>query len=158
MTRVKSWLPADSLVTVPKVYHFDAHNNFIVMEDCGTDIVTLKDFLLLGKASSPGLAETIGRSLGEFIASMHEWSKSNPDGILDFFNGNEQARKLSAWVTYGRLIDTLKQTGDHVPPALSDPPLEVEESDLQVISTIADELEKDMMSARNIVSPLCWVF
>lgn len=125
------------------------------MEDCGTDAVTLKDFLRSGEASPPGLAQTIGTSLGEFIAAMHEWSKSNPDGILDVFDKSVQAKKLSGWATYGRLLPTLDPTAEDIPPKLLDPPLEVDDSDLKAIAQIADELQADMMSARDVVSSFC---
>ena len=123
------------------------------MEDCGVDAITLKEFLRSGRASPPDLAQTIGTSLGEFIGGMHEWSKINPDGILDFFDKSAQGKQLSGWVTYGRLLPTLDPTAEDAPPKLLDPPLEVHDSDLQAIAKIADEVQADMISARDIVSP-----
>ena len=155
MTRVKSWLPSTSLVTVPKIHHFDPHNKLIIMEDSGTDAVTLKDFLRSGKASPPGLAQTIGRSLGEFIAAVHEWSKTNPNGLLDVFDTSVRPGKLSGWLYYGRLLSTLDPTAENVPPTLLDPPLDVHDSDLQVITKIADELQAEMRSTRDVVSLVC---
>jgi hypothetical protein len=152
MTRVKSWLSAGSIVTVPKIHHLDTFNNVIIMEDCGTQNVTLKEFLRSGQGSAPGLAESIGTSLGEFIASMHQWGKKNPDGILDVFATSTYAKEISVFTTYGRLMDTLELKGDNIPPKLMDPPIEVDKADLEVVSKIVDELTSDMMAARDVVS------
>ena len=83
MTRVRLGLPQNLLAKVPKIFHFDVYNNLIVMEDCGADVITLRELLCSGSACSATLAETIGTAVGDFIALAHEWSRSNPDGILD---------------------------------------------------------------------------
>ena len=66
------------------------------MEDFGPDVVTLVDFLCSGDASAPGVAESIGTALGEFVLLLHEWSRSNPDGVLDAFDKNIQGKMATA--------------------------------------------------------------
>lgn len=151
MVRVKEWLPSESVVTVPKIYRFDEECHVIIMEDCGEEILTLKDFLREGKGSSSRLlAQTIGRSLGEFLGSMHNWSRENPAGILAVFEGNQQAKSMSAWATYGRVVATLSQKD--ILPALSEPPMEVSASDLETITKVASDMKSAMISARDTVS------
>ncbi|KAG6911322.1 hypothetical protein DXG01_000993 [Tephrocybe rancida] len=140
MTRVKAWLPADSLVSVPTIYKFDKEHHVLIMEDCGTDILTLKDFMLQSRDdTSTTLAASIGTSLGHFIGGMHEWSRANPNGILDLFSEHKQALQVSAWATYGRLVQTLKPSkGDDVPPALADPPLVLADAEVDVVKRVAE--------------------
>lgn len=163
MTIIKAWLPAGSLVTVPTIYKFDTQYNVIIMEDCGTEILTLKEFLRQGRAAStaaapeapfaPGasLPETIGASLGHFLGAMHAWSRADPGGILKLFAENTQALQLLPWVTYGRVAQTLKPgDGDDVPPALTDPPLVVPDADVDVARKAASEMTRAMMAARDV--------
>jgi len=163
MTRIKAWLPADSLVTVPTIYSFDTRHNVIIMEDCGTNILTLKEFLRQGRATSTSvsleapdvpstsLPATIGASLGHFLGAMHAWSRADPGGILQLFAENTQALQLSPWVTYGRVVQTLRPgDGDDVPPALADPPLVVRDADVDVVRKVAGEMSEAMMTARDI--------
>ncbi|KAG6874398.1 hypothetical protein C0995_015134 [Termitomyces sp. Mi166 len=151
MKRVKAWLPANSLVTVPTIHRFDTEQHVLIMEDCGIDILTLKDFMLqIGTDASTSLAEAIGSSLGQFIGGMHEWSRANPDGILEFFAKNRQASKLSAWATYGRLAQTLKPGEEDVIPApLADLPLEVANTDLLLVRKVAEDVSASMLSAHD---------
>ncbi|GLB43504.1 putative phosphotransferase enzyme family protein [Lyophyllum shimeji] len=155
MTRIKAWLPTDSLVTVPTIYKFDTQHNVIIMEDCGPGTLTLKDFLREGRASSTpdaaDLAEIIGASLGRFIGAMHAWSRADPDGMLSLFAENTQALQLSPWATYGRVVQTLRPgEGDDVPPALADPPFAVRDADVDVVRKVAGEMSAAMMAARDI--------
>ncbi|KAG6830350.1 hypothetical protein H0H92_001143 [Tricholoma furcatifolium] len=151
LTRVKAWLPADSIVTVPVVYKFDKEQNVLIMEDCGTNVLTLKDFALRCHAdASQNLASMIGKSLGKFICGMHEWSRANPDGILDIFAENTEALQLSPWATYGRLVETLKPgEGNTGLPALRDPTLVVSDADLDVVNKVASEVSTSMIAARD---------
>ncbi|KAG6881547.1 hypothetical protein C0993_001002, partial [Termitomyces sp. T159_Od127] len=151
MKRVKAWLPADSLVTVPTIHDFDTEKHALIMEDCGTDTLTLKDFMLqIDAGASTSLAATIGSSLGDFIGDMHKRSSANPDGILEFFAQHEQALQLSAWVTYGRLIQTLKPgERDDVPAPLADSPLEVADADLVVVKKVAEDISASMLASRD---------
>lgn len=154
MKRVKAWLPAHSLVTVPTVYELDTEAHVLIMEDCGTDAFTLKDFMLqIGPDASTSLAETIGSSLGGFIGDMHNRSSANPDGILEFFAKNKQALELSVWVTYGRLIQTLKPgETDDVPVLLENSPLEIVDADLLVVKKVAEDISASMLASRDCAS------
>ncbi|KAG6870549.1 hypothetical protein C0992_013062, partial [Termitomyces sp. T32_za158] len=72
---------------------------------------------------------------------MHKRSRANPDGILEFFAKNKQALELSAWVTYGRLVQTLKPgERDDVPVSLAKSPLEVADTDLLVVKKVAEDI------------------
>jgi hypothetical protein len=153
LTRIKSWLPPGSLVTVPEVLHFDRHNRVIIMEDLGSDCITLDRFLYLGGPIAPGMAETIGSALGKFSASMHQWSRGNPGGILDAFRANTTTREMNARETYTRMIHTLQYTGEHL-PLLGSPPLDIDQSDLEKVFKLGDELKNVMLhgSPSDVVS------
>ena len=117
-------------IQVPIIHHFDVHNNFTIMEDCGDDIITLRKLLCSGKVSSQKLAENIGAAVGQCIALVHEWSKTNPDGLLN----------------YDRRVATLQHCDKDDLPLLSD--LEIPPSDIQTISEIIDEYHTHLMSSR----------
>ena len=134
MQRVHSTLPATSLVTAPEVHLLDAVASVIVMDDCGEDAVALKN-LLLQNALSPTVARTIGSALGEFLAQVHGWGRD--EDVIAFFEGNAQARSISAWATYGRLIETLSG-GEGSPNVLRNPPLDISQSQLSAAGEIAD--------------------
>ncbi|KAK0500653.1 kinase-like domain-containing protein [Armillaria luteobubalina] len=139
-----SWLPEDSPVTVPHVHLFDDKANVIIMDDCGLGTVPLKKLFIDGNYSVAS-AKKIGEALGHFIRLVHV--NGNVDkGIPDLFKKNAQARQISAFVTYGRLVSTLNGQ-DHL-PALSDPPL-----DLDAVGNIASKMQSEIMSAETSVSP-----
>lgn len=146
MTRVRLCTPPSSLVKVPKIYHFDSYNNFIIMEDCGSDVITLKEFLASGGASSTSVAETIGTAVGEFIATVHEWSRSNPDGILDVFDKSIHAKKIISDLNYNRLVSTLQCLDKDDLPLLSG--FESTPSELQTISKLSDEYRSHLLAPR----------
>ncbi|RXW19490.1 hypothetical protein EST38_g6355 [Candolleomyces aberdarensis] len=156
MTRVRSRLSSD--VVIPKIHHLDVHNHVIIMEDCGPDVVTLTEYLSSrGDAVSPETARDIGVTLGEFLASMHDWSRSNPDGILDLFDENTQAKDVGAEFYYDRVAPTLDgsdKSSNGLPPLPSD--LQVDRSNIQLIPTLAQEyrskLFSDRVPGRDVVS------
>lgn len=157
MARVRSWLKDNSpasLVTVPKIHHFDADNSVIIMEDCGVDTIPLTDFAFTDKFSAPGVAKIIGQTLGDFIASLHDWSRGNPNGILDAFNTSLHAKSCTARWHREDLMETVQLAGDDIPALLLDNAFEVDKSDLQIISKIADDFEKAIMSTRDTVGIL----
>lgn len=156
MTRVRLSLAPASLVTVPKIYHFDTHNNVIIMEDCGVDGISLREFLCSGHASSLGVAETVGRAIGEFLASMHEWSRNNPDGILDVFDNSLHAKKMAAHINCDLMSATLPRPDTNDPSLLPD--LEVVPSDIQAISKLSDEYRSRVMSTRDLVHDVVSLF
>ncbi|KAF8264444.1 hypothetical protein EI94DRAFT_1805818 [Lactarius quietus] len=95
------------------------------MEDCGTDVVTLTEFLYSGDA----LLE-----LG------------NPDGVLDTFEQSLQAKNMIADLSYNRLVDTLLHSDRDDLPSLSD--LEIDPSDIQYVSKLMDEYHSHLMSSQ----------
>ncbi|KAM6491064.1 Protein kinase-like domain containing protein [Amanita muscaria] len=125
MTRIRPWLSSTLPVKVPKIHHFDAHNNLIIMEDCGADVITLREFLCSGSASSTDLAETIGVAIGEFIAL---------------------AKKTTADLYYDHIVATLQCADKDDLTLLSG--FKVDPSDIQVISKLTDEYRSLLMSAR----------
>ena len=145
MARVGKFLPPTSLVKVPKIHHYDVHNNFFIMEDCGTDVVTLREFLS-STSPSVGLAKTIGTAVGEFIASIHEWSRGNPEGILDTFDKNMHTKKLLSDLAYDRVLSTLQRSDKDDLPFLSD--FELDAANIQAISKLTDEYRSRLMSPR----------
>ncbi|KAM6492895.1 Protein kinase-like domain containing protein [Amanita muscaria] len=128
MTRIRPWLSSTLPVKVPKIHHFDAHNNLIIMEDCGADVITLREFLCSGSASSTDLAETIGVAIGEFIAL------------------SLQAKKTTADLYYDHIVATLQCADKDDLTLLSG--FKVDPSDIQVISKLTDEYRSLLMSAR----------
>ena len=143
LRNVKEWLPENSIVTVPAVHLFDEAANVIVMDDCGEQAVTLKQLM---QENTPPLsvAREIGTALGNFLGRIHECG-GRDKSFLDIFDGNLKGKELSAFVTYGRLISTL--TGKDDLPALSNPPFEIAEDKLEVISKVASERIQAMTSS-----------
>ncbi|KAF8956078.1 kinase-like domain-containing protein [Flammula alnicola] len=135
LRRVREWLPADSVVTVPEVFFFDEAAHAIIMEDTGEGCVDLKTFLKKG-AASLSMAKEIGAAIGTFLGGMHKWGQGNKE-LCAAVKGNKEAKQMTAWVYYGRLISTL--TGKDDVPKLRDPVLDIDPKDLEVIGRLAEE-------------------
>lgn len=150
LRRVRAIIPNDALVTLPAVHLFDQQSNVIIMDDCGETTRTLKEFMQTGK-STPLLARQIGTALGRFLGDVHAWGKGNAS-LIEFFEENQQAKTMSAWATYGRLVSTLSGKDDL--PALSNPPLHVSESQLDTVRKLASETTLEMTSTKDSVSDL----
>jgi hypothetical protein len=142
-------IPAEAIATVPQVHLVDEPMCAIIMDDSGPSSMTLKEFMSQGKASVEMAAE-IGDAIGEFIGTVHRWGKGNRE-VCDFFEGNARAKTLSAWMYYGRLVDTLTLKGLDVPPMLCDPPIEVSKEDLEVLQKVADETSEAVVGVRDTV-------
>ena len=121
------------------------------MDDSGVESVNLKAFMQQGKATLP-MAEQIGSAIGEFIGGMHKWGRENAE-VLAAVRGNEEARAMSAWVSYGRLVSTLKGLReDGLPiPKLSSPSLEIGKSDMEVVEKVVEETTKALSDAQDSV-------
>lgn len=146
---MKKFLPATSLVTVPNVHLHDEEAAIIVMDDCGQEAVLLKDLLLRDGAIPISTARTIGAALGVFLAQLHAWGKG--DDVLDFFEGNAQARTLTAWATYGRVVSTVSGADSQLPAALRDPPLDIPETQLQAVAKVVERTTGMICTARETV-------
>ena len=121
------------------------------MDDSGVDSINLKAFMQQGKATLL-VAEQIGSAIGEFLGGMHKWGRGNA-GVLDAVRGHEEAKVMSAWVCYGRLVSTLKGVGDDgVPiPKLSSPSLEIGKSDMEVVEKVVEETTKALLDVQDSV-------
>lgn len=117
------------------------------MEDCGADSIDLKTFML-NNTPSLELSEQIGSVLGRFSGELHTWGRDAD--LMEVFEGNAQAKKMSAFVYYGRLLQTIN--GDGKLPKLMDPQLEVGEKDTQAIKNAIDETTAAMISTKDTVS------
>jgi aminoglycoside phosphotransferase (APT) family kinase protein len=147
MKRVNKILPTMSLVTTPEVHLFDKEANVIIMDDCGESVVSLKALLLRDEAIPVPMARTIGSALGTFLAEVHAWGKA--EEVIEFFDGNTQARLFSAWATYSRLLSTL--SGADKLAVLQDSQLAVSESQLAAISEIAEMNTAALRNARETI-------
>ena len=141
----------NSIATVPKVHLFDESSHVIIMDDSGVDSINLKTFMQQGKATLP-MAEQIGSAIGEFIGGMHKWGRGNAE-VLNAVRGNQQAKAMSTWAYYGRLVSTLKGLDAEgvLIPKLSSPSLEIGRSDMEVVEKVAEETTKAMLDVEDSV-------
>ncbi|KAJ7597312.1 kinase-like domain-containing protein [Mycena floridula] len=139
LKRVRAILAEDSLITVPEVYLFDQEAHAIIMEDAGPSASTLKQYVLDGKCQE-STAQRIGTAIGEFTGLLHTWGKIN----LASFGENKEARKLSSWIIWGRVVSTLNGT-DKLETIKES--LDVSESDLKVIEEVASRLSASILTA-----------
>ena len=152
MNKMREILPSNSLARVPTVYLHDESNHAIIMEDAGRDAVNLKELLRRSNPPSPATGAVIGRVLGEFIAKLHAWGKTDQGrASLDSFDGNPQARNICAWATYGRLVDTITGKSESI-PLIHDPPLQVASEELDRISKLAEERAEEMRVSRETMT------
>lgn len=152
MNKMREILSPDSLARVPKIYLYDEVYHVIIMEDAGRDAVNLKEVLRRPNPPSTATGAAIGRALGEFIAMLHVWGKSDQGrASLDFFEGHPQARDICAWATYDRLVDTIVGKSDSI-PLIHDPPLEVSSEELEKISKFSVERATEMRSSRETMT------
>lgn len=141
---IREWLPQDAVVTVPMIHLFDDTANVIIMDDCGEDVKTLKQ-LMIDNLATPDVAQQIGIALGQFLASIHSKGSTDKEK-LEYFDGNQQARVISAWATYGRLVSTL--TGQNAPASLKDPILDIPAQDIETIGNIAKQTTLEMTTTK----------
>lgn len=147
MRVVGNWTQG-SVVTVPQVHLFDEERHVIIMDDAGEESIPLKALMTEGKATL-ALAKEIGAVLGVFLGGLHKWGNGNEEACKAV-RGNEQGKKMSAWAYYGRLKETLMGAEDV--PMLSDPPLGLEEKDLDVVDSVAKEATQKIVGENDRVS------
>ncbi|KAJ7866999.1 kinase-like domain-containing protein [Mycena olivaceomarginata] len=143
LEKIREGLDSGPLAKVPVMYHFDENSHIIIMEDCGEDSQNLKALMSAAPPSVP-VAQEIGRALGQFLGRLHSWGTVDPK-MIDFFDENEQAKRITSWITYGRLISTL--TTDDI-PAVALLPEKVPESDLDDIRAIITERTNEIFTER----------
>ncbi|KAH8099285.1 kinase-like domain-containing protein [Cristinia sonorae] len=141
LKRIREWLPDDSLVTVPAIHHFDEVANIIIMDDCG-GVGTLKQ-LMIDNPPPLVMAQQIGEALGKWLACLHSWGSSDKDALA-YVNGNQQARSIAAFVTYGRLVSTLK--GENAPPSMTDPVLDIPAGHIATVEKVVQEMTQEIMT------------
>ncbi|KAJ6495519.1 kinase-like domain-containing protein [Mycena vulgaris] len=148
LEKVKAGLDCGPLATVPGMHHFDEDAHVIIMDDCGAGSLTLKE-LMLTATPSPAVAREIGLALGQFLGRLHSQRYlSNSPPLLGLLL-IDPAQKITAWVTYGRLISTL--TTDAL-PAIVLLNEQVDESDLADIRAIVDERTPEIYTSRETLT------
>ena len=148
MTWVRTWSsPSSVSVSVPKIHLFDEEAHVIIMDDCGSSSTTLKQFILSARCT-PNSVSSIGSTLGAFLAQLHVRGSGSAPEIRGMFGANVQAKEISAWATYGRLVSTL--SGEDALPAL-DPPLEIGKAELERVGAFALEAQAAIISASDYV-------
>lgn len=150
----KSEVHSNIPVTVPEVYLWDKQNNVIIMEDVGSNALSLAEVMnnsgsgLSPFTLTPALSRQCGMSLGRFLGGLHVWGKSDEE-LLDFFSGNEIGKTVTANVTYERLVSTLSgERGEDYFPVLHEPPLNITVHQLEAIANIANERAKAVRTFR----------
>jgi len=133
----------DDIITVPAVRLFDEKAHVIIIDDCGMDTRTLKQ-LVIDEALPQTIAEDIGAAIGRFLGRIHAWNKESSFDMGIFVN-NEVGKMITSFVTYGRLISTLR--GQDNIAALVDPVLDIPEEKLDVISKLAETRSHDINNA-----------
>ncbi|KAJ6548137.1 kinase-like domain-containing protein [Mycena vulgaris] len=144
LEKIKKELDCGPLAaTVPELYHFDDQAHVMIIEDCGEKSTNLKE-LMLKATPSPAVAREIGLALGQFMGRLHAWATVD-SAILDSFAQNDQAKRITSWITYERLIPTL--TTDNL-PAVALLPNPVPQSDLDAIRAIIAERTPQIYTSR----------
>jgi len=130
-------------VTVPSIYHYDDEEHAIIMSDCGSNSMTLKEYIQTGRCSVE-MGYNIGKQVGDFMGRLHVWGKSNAD-VCAFFNGNQEAKALYSWAYYGRLLSTIEQAeielGEEEKRALE----EIVEESSQAIRDATDTVRRPVL-------------
>ncbi|KAH9965132.1 kinase-like domain-containing protein [Lactifluus volemus] len=140
LRRVRTSLSSDThRVTVPAVHLFDATARAIIMDDAGAHAVPLKAALLAGHSTVAAAAAAIGTRLGKFLRALHDQGRADRS-LPGAFEGWTFAREVAAFITYGRLGDTLRTPGhdDQLVSVLGDEPLGVSEDTLRVVEALAE--------------------
>jgi 5-methylthioribose kinase len=131
------------------VYLYDKVEHIVIMDDCGSNSVTLKEYMQNGRCSVE-TAHRIGKEVGNFIGHLHTWGKGNPD-VYEFFEQNQQGKIMSSWVFYGRLLSTFSSGLGK----LRDPDVFPSEAERGALEKIAEESGDAM---RKVTGTVCSFF
>lgn len=141
-------LPSDALARVPRLHHHDKKEHVLIMDDCGAEAKTLKQLLKDGLLDIPA-CRIVGRALGAFLATIHRECTKDQE-LMQYLDQNIEMKRLSAIMTYGRLVDTLtgKRKGQ-AGEAVVDPPLaeSLEEGTIHTVEMIAQETSQAVIGA-----------
>ncbi|EJC98715.1 uncharacterized protein FOMMEDRAFT_23526 [Fomitiporia mediterranea MF3/22] len=148
LKHVRSFLPVDALATVPELYLHDPEAHIIIMEDAGPSARNLKDLLRTVPLNEETSRE-LGAAMGRFLAAVHVHGTADT-ALIEATQNIEDARRITAWITYGRLVDSLKEAGNGT--TLVDPPLVgsegVSETQLAEVKELVDSTIKKIYDAR----------
>lgn len=141
-------LPSDMLARVPRLHHHDKKEHVLIMDDCGAEAMTLKQLLKEGLLDIPA-CRIVGRELGAFLATIHRECMKDQE-LMQYLDQNTEMKRLSAMMTYGRLVDTLtgKRKGQ-IGDAVVDPPLakSLPEGTIQAVEMIVQETSQAIIGA-----------
>lgn len=93
----------------PRVFDFDRETNTQILEDLPNSL-DLKNFLLsdLCQDVSVSSGRLLGRSLGRWLKSFHDWAgKGEQAEVRSFLAQNESMKGLKFYVNYSMLMDTI---------------------------------------------------
>lgn len=113
------YVEAGVTVKTPELLHFDTDTDTQILEDLPGS-VDLKTFLLSDVSSelSKSSAEALGRALGSWLRSFHDWGNSkDQSGCKAALGENESMRQLKFWVNYTMLLDTIANFPDILDPS-----------------------------------------
>ncbi len=147
LRRVGEWSPSTAFITVPHVYNHDEKEHAIILTDCGQDSISLKEYMQKGRCSLEN-AHRIGKEVGHFLGKLHSWGKSEAD-VYQLFEGNHEAKVMSSWVTYGRVLPTFEDDLEK----LQNPDVKLSEEETNQLKQICDETGDAMENATNTVGP-----
>lgn len=136
---------------MPTVYHYDAKEHVIIMEDCGSTSVSLKEFMQQGRCSVE-TAHRIGKEVGDFLGKLHTWGRINAD-VCEFFEGNHPAKIASGWVFYGQVLPTFEEGLEK----LRDPDVKLSGEEANALSQICEETRGAMKDATGAVGCLSFL-
>ncbi|KAJ5752205.1 hypothetical protein N7520_009122 [Penicillium odoratum] len=106
-----SHLQGNFTVKTPRVFYFNKETNTQVLEDLPKSL-DLKNFLLsdLAKGASEAMGRSLGRSLGTWLRSFHDWAdKPEQKECRSLLAQNQAMKTLKFHVNYALLVDTIAQ-------------------------------------------------
>lgn len=98
-------------VRTPRLYSNDHSTHTLIIEDIQdiVDLRTILDSPVRNKGLTLTIAQSIGRSLGQWIGAFHRWASSPAQAPLLGRVVNEPMRKLKHSVTYESFLQVLEQ-------------------------------------------------
>ena len=151
--------PPVPLVSIPTLYHEDRENRVLIISDCGEESCNLKT-LMQRAPLDIDLARTIGHSLGNFLARLHNTtltSDSSPrspgEKLKAAFASHHQGRRICARFYYGPVLETLAPSHtQNAGPALITPPLDLSPAQLAVVASVVEEMEHQVMTSDQVLT------
>ena len=140
LQRVRTLLPENALVTVPRLFHYDSVEHALIMEDSGPRSRTLKAHLLdPTTVITPDDAARLGTAIGYFLSVLHIEGSTDRE-LMDCVATNEEGKRLCALLSYDELDGKLRDMGAAGPS----------EQELEEIRQLSEETSKMMMEADTV--------